>query len=74
MGAINYINESKIGPFHEHSPILFDMSGVPTWTKINSGLLKMYMAEVLWKFPVVQHLSFCEELFPFGVYVPSRDE
>jgi serine/threonine-protein phosphatase 2A activator len=46
----------KSGPFFEHSPMLYDISGVPSWAKVNSGLLKMYLNEVLRKFPVVQHL------------------
>ncbi|KAH9254796.1 hypothetical protein BASA81_007216 [Batrachochytrium salamandrivorans] len=28
----------KKGPFHEHSPILYDISGVPLWSKVNTGM------------------------------------
>lgn len=60
FGAINFIYAVKRGPFWEHSPMLFDISGIKDgWGKINKGLIKMYDAEVLAKFPVVQH-------FPFG--------
>ncbi|KAI9645172.1 Serine/threonine-protein phosphatase 2A activator 1 [Ciborinia camelliae] len=60
FSAIGFINDVKTGPFWEHSPILFDISGVRSgWGKINKGMIKMYNAEVLSKFPVVQH-------FPFG--------
>lgn len=60
FSAIGFIYDVKKGPFWEHSPILYDVSGVPGgWGKINKGMIKMYNAEVLSKFPVVQH-------FPFG--------
>ena len=36
-------------------PILNDIAGsVPTWDKVASGMVKMYEAEVLQKFPVIQ--------------------
>ncbi|KAI1327396.1 Phosphotyrosyl phosphatase activator [Xylariaceae sp. FL0255] len=60
FSAIGFINDVKKGPFWEHSPMLFDISGVKDgWGKINKGMIKMFNAEVLSKFPVVQH-------FPFG--------
>ena len=60
FGAVGFINDVKRGPFWEHSPVLYDISGVQAgWAKINRGMLRMYNAEVLSKFPVVQH-------FPFG--------
>ncbi|KAI2633307.1 phosphotyrosyl phosphatase activator [Xylaria nigripes] len=57
--AIGFINDVKKGPFWEHSPILFDISGVKDgWGKINKGMIMMFNAEVLSKFPVVQHFYF----------------
>ena len=60
FSAVGFIYDVKRGPFWEHSPMLYDISGIRAgWGKINKGMLKMYNAEVLSKFPVVQH-------FPFG--------
>uniref|UniRef100_G3MTD2 Serine/threonine-protein phosphatase 2A activator n=2 Tax=Amblyomma TaxID=6942 RepID=G3MTD2_AMBMU len=64
MGCIEFITKVKSGPFHEHSNQLWNISAVPTWAKINAGLIKMYKAEVMGKFPVVQHLMF-GSLLPF---------
>lgn len=58
LSCIKYINQVKSGPFAEHSNQLWSISGVPTWSKINAGLIKMYKAEVLSKFPLVQHIVF----------------
>lgn len=59
FSAIGFIYDVKKGPFWEHSPMLYDISGVRSgWAKINKGMIKMYMAEVLSKFPVVQHFYF----------------
>ncbi|KAN0133332.1 Serine/threonine-protein phosphatase 2A activator 1 [Lactarius tabidus] len=55
--SIMRIHEVKHGPFHEHSSQLYSIAtGVATWRKVNSGLFKMYEAEVLGKRVVVQHL------------------
>lgn len=58
LECINYIMSVKSGPFAEHSNALWNVSGVPHWGKVNSGLLKMYKAEVLQKFPIIQHFKF----------------
>ncbi|PIA18217.1 serine/threonine-protein phosphatase 2A activator [Coemansia reversa NRRL 1564] len=58
LQGIRFIMEMKSGPFFEHSRQLYDISGVTKWEKVNQGLGKMYKAEVLGKFPVVQHLLF----------------
>ncbi|XP_065829499.1 serine/threonine-protein phosphatase 2A activator-like isoform X2 [Oscarella lobularis] len=63
MSCIDFIYKMKTGPFNEHSSILYSISGLPTWSKINKGLIKMYKGEVLTKFPIIQH-------FPFGTLLP----
>lgn len=70
MSCIDFINQVKTGPFAEHSNQLWNISAVPTWTKVNSGLIKMYKEEVLNKFPVMQHLLF-GSIFSFEKHMPG---
>ncbi|KAG9075988.1 Serine/threonine-protein phosphatase 2A activator 1 [Ceratobasidium sp. UAMH 11750] len=71
--SILRINAIKTGPFHEHSPQLYSIaSSVPVWRKVNTGLMKMYEAEVLSKRVVVQHLPLGEPLMPFSKFYDSQ--
>lgn len=58
ISCIEYILKVKTGHFAEHSNQLWGISAVPSWTKINTGLVQMYRKEVLAKFPVIQHVFF----------------
>lgn len=58
LSCIKFILSVKTGPFAEHSNQLWNISAVQSWSKINQGLFKMYKAEVLAKYPVVQHVLF----------------
>jgi len=58
LQAIEHINNVKTGPFAEHSNTLWGVSGAKNWDKVQNGMMKMYKAEVLGKFPVMQHFYF----------------
>ncbi|KAI3499074.1 hypothetical protein L1887_34867 [Cichorium endivia] len=58
LSCIAFVKKVKKGLFAEHSPLLDDISGVPNWKKVNSGLLKMYKVEVMEKVPIMQHFLF----------------
>uniref|UniRef100_A0A7S1SP42 Serine/threonine-protein phosphatase 2A activator n=1 Tax=Tetraselmis chuii TaxID=63592 RepID=A0A7S1SP42_9CHLO len=58
LGCVTFVKEVKKGYLAETSPMLNDISGVPNWKKVASGMMKMYQAEVLAKFPIMQHMLF----------------
>ena len=64
FSCIHYIYSTERGPFFEHSPDLYQISGVPSWEKINLGLIRKYEDDVLSKWPVLQHVLF-GKLFAF---------
>lgn len=57
VDALAHIHATKKGPFNEHSPLLYDISGLPDWNRVAQGLLRMWCGEVLGKRVVVQHLG-----------------
>ncbi|KAG0142350.1 hypothetical protein CROQUDRAFT_50415 [Cronartium quercuum f. sp. fusiforme G11] len=61
FNAIAHIRKLKRGPFFEHSPILYNVGKTVTgWTKVHSGMIKMWKGEVLGKVQVMQHFWFTD--------------
>ncbi|KAL4421972.1 hypothetical protein ABPG77_010995 [Micractinium sp. CCAP 211/92] len=58
LGCVQFVKQVKKGPLQETSPMLCDIAGIPMWSKVNSGMVKMYQAEVLSKLPIMQHFLF----------------
>ena len=68
LQAIRHICHVKTGPFSEHSNTLWGISGVQLWDKVQNGFMKMYKAEVLGKFPVMQVSKFDNISLCFFIY------